>query len=87
VSYLNDVFAKGGEIRGGVTTVSDLHSTPFSVGDSEGYEVTARVHNTRQSVDYPGDMKDETYPAGTIETRFFVEWSGNGWLVALWEQT
>jgi hypothetical protein len=87
VQYLDDVFARGGVITGGATRVSDVRSRPFQIGSSSGYAVTAVVRNTKQSVDFPGDSSDESYPADTISTRFFVEWTPEGWSVAVWEQT
>jgi hypothetical protein len=83
--YLKTVYADGGSIRGGAIDIVVVRSTPYKVGPVRGYEVEARVTNTRQVVDWPADREDEVFPAGEILTRFLVEIEGDRLAIGFWE--
>ncbi|MCW2791820.1 MAG: hypothetical protein JWO76_918, partial [Nocardioides sp.] len=84
-SYLKKVFAKGGHIRGGETTVTIQDASKISAGNHIAFQVKAQVKNTRQVVDYPGKVKDEVYPASTVLAQFIVDPAPGGLKIAYWD--
>ncbi|GCD91451.1 DUF6318 family protein [Nocardioides sp. LS1] len=84
VKFLRNVYAKGGTVKGGRSTVSELHATRLSVGNHDAYEVTFKLANTLQVIDYEGDKDDQRYPAAIVSGQFVVDPATPGWSVGFW---
>ena len=83
--YLKDVFEAGGEIAGGIQTVSHPETT-FAVTDGR-QEATVRfdLTSTRQRVDYPEPEQDKVFEPGTIKLLAVLSHHGaHGWRMVYW---
>lgn len=85
MDYLTGVFDAGGQISGGIQTVSGAETT---FGKNDGVqEATVRFEltSTRQRVNYPEPVKDKTFEAGTLRlVAVLAKADEGGWRMAYW---
>lgn len=83
LAFLESVADRGGEIRGGDTTLTEISSAPVG-SDGTRRIVRFAMANTRQTVDYPGDAKDDVYPASTIFGEAVLHLDQGQWSLEYW---
>lgn len=85
--WVQDVYADGGEIRGGDYSVS--LGAVSGIGDKDGalaYEVEAEVRNTKQRVLDRAGKVVERHRASTVAYKFLVaRVGGTTWRLSRWE--
>lgn len=85
IAAIESVYQRDGHLRGGESRVRILESTPISGGPRPAIQVRARITNERQEVDLPGDKHDQTYPSGSVTTKFIVELMDSRWVMSYWD--
>ena len=84
-SYLERVFGDGGEISGGEATVRVRTSGFVNDAGRSNAVVVFDVSSTRQTVDYPGNRRDESYPGGVTRLNAILVPTSGGWLMSSWD--
>jgi len=82
---LEDIYERGGAIRGGDPTISRLGA--HLVGSSPArFSVTFRLENSPQEIDFPGTEKDSKLGAAARRIDLRVDFLDGAWIVSGWSR-
>ena len=85
INFVKDMRSGHATFIGADTHVDNFAFDTIRVGGMERTEALFDVTTPEQVADYPGDKRDEHYPAVTARTRFYLRSVPAGWRVVLWE--
>ena len=83
--FVSDVYARGGEIRGGTTSPTNPKAVALNANDGAAFQVRMKLRTERQVVDLVGEKDDTIHPASTVSMQMVVERAGQRWVVAFWD--
>lgn len=72
VRAIVELYADGGRIIGGSTETAGAEVSEVQLRNGPALKVDLTVTNKNQRVDFPGEERDGSFPAGTIEATFVV---------------
>ncbi|GAB3197250.1 hypothetical protein GCM10027062_08580 [Nocardioides hungaricus] len=81
IEFIEGIYSKGGEIRGGDGTPSKLDTTFTNVQGDLLAVVDSVLVLTPQDVDVPGKAKDKHYKGGDREIRMYLQPESGSWVV------
>ena len=85
LEFVEDVYARGGEIRGGASTLSGLRTVPLSRENGSAFQAQMKLRTQRQTVDLPGSRDDTTHSPGEVSMQMVVERDADQWVIAFWD--
>jgi hypothetical protein len=83
IDSVEKVYEAGGEIRGGVGSLSAMTTHFLADPDHQRAVVEFTLTNTKQLVDYPGTARDKKYTPGSLAFQAMLERTASGWTVLL----